>query len=384
MTQYAVCHLQKGEKSGGSTSSLTTHIERQTKNGKPFIPANADPLLTHLNRELIKFPDGVYNRTSAISQRIKDANLVRKVGKNQSTHICMILSGTHEQMMKLMAEGRLNEWVDANLKWARDTFGKDNIVSAVLHMDEKTPHLHITIVPIVAEERKRREREGKAKNKTKSGNRLAADEVMARYKLRQYQDSYGIAMKPFGLERGIVGSKAHHKTATQHMREEEVNLQTNIEKLLDECVAQQEELDTLTDKKHQLEEEKSKLEVDVAKQRKEKKATQAGFAAKVMNAFGAGDLAKANATIEEKNKEIDKLKKTIVAWQKKYKTDSASWEKEKQSLMQDRRSYIKLMDSNSQLNDKYVNERYERATLRDNIDMLLDQFNSPTLAPMPS
>lgn len=204
---------------------------------------------------------------------------------------------------------------------------------------------------------------------------------MARYKLRQYQDSYGVAMKPFGLERGIVGSKAHHKTAMQFMREEEVDLQTNIEKLLDECVAQQEELHALTDKKQQLENEKASLEVVVKKQKKEKKATQAGFTAKVMNVLGAGDLAKANATIEEKNKEIDNLNKKIVAWQNKYKTDSAAWNKEKQSLMQYRRSYIRLMNSNSELNNKYVNERYERAILRDNVDMLLDQFNSPTLAP---
>ena len=37
MTQYAVCHIQRGNSNG---SGLSTHIERQTKNGKPFIPKN--------------------------------------------------------------------------------------------------------------------------------------------------------------------------------------------------------------------------------------------------------------------------------------------------------------------------------------------------------
>lgn len=56
MIQYAVCHIQRGNSNG---SGLSTHIERQTKSGKPFIPQNADPSRTHLNRELLSFPDGV-------------------------------------------------------------------------------------------------------------------------------------------------------------------------------------------------------------------------------------------------------------------------------------------------------------------------------------
>ena len=57
-------------------------------------------------------------------------------------------------------DGRLNSWIDANLKWLKDTFGEENLVSCVLHMDEKTPHLHATVVPIVTGERIRRKREG--------------------------------------------------------------------------------------------------------------------------------------------------------------------------------------------------------------------------------
>lgn len=54
--QFAVCHLQRGDKSG---SGLSCHIERQTANGKPFIPENADPTRTYLTRELIMFPEDV-------------------------------------------------------------------------------------------------------------------------------------------------------------------------------------------------------------------------------------------------------------------------------------------------------------------------------------
>ena len=54
------------------------------------------------------------------------------------------------------AEGRLDEWCADNLKNFADTFGKENIEAAHLHRDEETPHIHVTLVPIVKGERKRR------------------------------------------------------------------------------------------------------------------------------------------------------------------------------------------------------------------------------------
>lgn len=56
----------------------------------------------------------------------------------------------------------------------------------ILHMDEKTPHIHATIVPIVtgAQESQKEEQNGKKKYCKKSTQdvRLCADDVMARHK----------------------------------------------------------------------------------------------------------------------------------------------------------------------------------------------------------
>ncbi len=67
-TQYAVCHLQRGS---GNDSGMSCHIERK----------------------------------DAIQYRIDHAGLHRKVGKNQTKAIRIILTGTHEQMMKIAKEG---------------------------------------------------------------------------------------------------------------------------------------------------------------------------------------------------------------------------------------------------------------------------------------
>ncbi len=271
-TQYAVCHLQRGS---GNDSGMSCHIERKDANGKKYIPVNADANRTQLNRELIAFPAGVKNRTDAIQFRIIHAGLHRKVGKNQCKAIRIILTGTHEQMMKIQDSGRLDKWTDANLKWLRETFGEDNLVSCVLHMDEKTPHLHATVVPIVTTERLRKKREGEKKYETKSGPRLSADDMMRRIRLHEYQNSYAVAMKPFGLQRGIVGSTAKHQLNSEYYKQQ-VN---------------------------RYEEDIAKLQADIEKAQ-EGKST-------ILSWFGKGDLAKAKKELGEKDELIAKLKDRI-------------------------------------------------------------------------
>ena len=98
-------------------------------------------------------------------------------------------------------------------------------------MDEKTPHLHATVVPIVTVERVRRKREGEKKYETKSGPRLSADDVMRRTKLHEYQNSYAAAMKPFGLLRGIIGSTAKHQANSDYYRQQVIRYDEDIAKL---------------------------------------------------------------------------------------------------------------------------------------------------------
>ena len=228
---YAVLHLEKAK---GADSAMSTHIERTVH------PKNADRMRTHLNRELVQFPEGVKNRTQAIAHRIETAGIRRKVGTNQVKAIRVLLTGSNKDMKQMEADGRLDGWCNDNLKWLWETYGEQNLVSAVLHMDEKTPHIHATIVPIVTGERrkaKQDEQNGKKKYRKKSPQdvRLCADDVMARHKLKHYQDTYAQAMSKYGLQRGIDGSLAKHISTMQYYKglvEQQDSLQENIETLL--------------------------------------------------------------------------------------------------------------------------------------------------------
>ena len=117
--------------------------------------------------------------------------------------------------------------------------GADNVVSAVLHMDEETPHIHATIVPIVQTERKKQKKEQAVKKRYRTkapAPRLCADEVMSRANLIRYQDTYAEQMAAYGLQRGIKGSEAQHISTHEYYRSliaQGEDLQANISQLLE-------------------------------------------------------------------------------------------------------------------------------------------------------
>ena len=215
---YVVLHI---EKAAGTDAAMSGHVERR------IAPANVITTLTYLNEELVEFPKGVTNRTEAIQHRLDNAGLERKIGKNQVRALRVMLSGSPEDMKRIRQAGQLDAWAKDSCGWLQKTFGKENVVSAVLHLDEKTPHIHATVVPITRGERRKAklEREknaqsGKRTYRTKKDRpRLCADDVMARDKLKAYQTTYAEAMAKYGLQRGIEGSEAKHISTQQYYRE---------------------------------------------------------------------------------------------------------------------------------------------------------------------
>lgn len=241
---YAVLHM---EKASGTDSGMSAHIERT------IAPKNADESRTYLNRELIRFPEGVNSRTEAIQHRLETAGLKRKIGNNQVRAVRILLTGSPEDMKRIQAEGKLADWCNDNLKWLQNTYGKENIVSAVLHMDETTPHIHATMIPIVTGERRKaktEQQDGKRKYRKKdtTANRLCADDVMSRVKLKEYQNTYAESMQAYGLKRGIEGSEAKHITTSQYYRDllnQSESIQENINMLLQQQEKAEKELNKI-------------------------------------------------------------------------------------------------------------------------------------------
>ncbi|VVQ12201.1 hypothetical protein PS914_05327 [Pseudomonas fluorescens] len=90
-------------------------------------------------------------------------------------------------------------YFDRAIAWLKARHGGANIVSATMHLDERTPHLVAYVVPL-----------------TKDGRLSARDFLGGAAKLRKMQtDFHHWCGKPFGLFRGIEGSKATHQKVGQ-------------------------------------------------------------------------------------------------------------------------------------------------------------------------
>lgn len=300
---YTVLHLEKAK---GNDSAMSAHIERTIH------PKNADASRSHLNKELIIYPESVKNRTSAIQYRLDNAHLKRKIGTNQVRAIRVLLSGTHEVMKTIEENKQLNNWCNDNLNWIKETFGEENLVSAVLHMDEKTPHIHATIVPIVTGERRKANDSQTYKKKNLNSNRLCADDIMARNKLKHYQNTYATVMAKYGLRRGIEGSEAKHISTAEYYRnlhlqnqqlEQEKNNKQFELKSIEKNISSKKVIESFTNaltgsKTKRLEQEneqmKSKLNtINTSNDREKKKLYES--------------VSKLENTLEKQNKVIDKV-----------------------------------------------------------------------------
>lgn len=145
-----------------------------------------------------------------------------------------------------------DEWTERSLDYARDIFGADNILQASLHLDEKTPHLHILAIPL---EQKARAKAGRPRKGRKPSKRPATltwglnarGIIGTPDKMREHQTNYAAAMADLGLRRGRPkrATATHHKSAAQYRDEAAKDRAEAAEKLAQAGDALEEASDTL-------------------------------------------------------------------------------------------------------------------------------------------
>ena len=109
---------------------------------------------------------------------------------------------------------RESQWAADVVTFAKAEWGK-NLVSLVLHQDEKTPHFQAFVVPICASGSRGKEmrpQPATMPRPTSGPGRLSARDLFSPATLAQLQTDFADAVAAHGFERGIAGSRAHHKT----------------------------------------------------------------------------------------------------------------------------------------------------------------------------
>ena len=162
-------------------------------------------------------------------------------------------------------------------------------------MDEKTPHIHAAVVPIVTGERRKAKKEqtdGKRKYRKKTNSvRLCADDLFNRQTLIAYHDNYARVMTKYGLQRGVRGSEARHTTTMQYYRDlkkKNETLETETRLLQEKKAEAQEELKQV------------KAEIRTDKLKSAATDTATALASSVGSLFGSGKM----KSLERRNEDL--------------------------------------------------------------------------------
>ena len=180
--QFAILRFAKHK--GPEISNIEAHNER-TKEEYASNP-DIDKSRSHLNFHLLE-PDRKYRAEA--ERQIKDAGCRTR---SDSVRLVEALVTATPEFFKGKKKAEIKAYFQEALDFIREHQDQKTIISAVVHMDEKTPHMHLSFVPLTAD------------------GRLCAKEIVGnKKKLTQWQDRFWEHMvkKYPDLERGESASE---------------------------------------------------------------------------------------------------------------------------------------------------------------------------------
>lgn len=203
--QYAIMRFSKQK---GGAGALEAHHER-TKEKYASNP-DIDQARKDLNFHIIK-PIQSYKQET--DERIKLAQC--KIRKDSVRFVDTLITASPE-FFKDKKQDEVRNFFQIATDFLTQKIGKDNIFTAIVHMDEHTPHLHLCFTPIT------------------SDGRLSAKEIIGnRTQLTKWQDDFFNHMveKFPDLERGESASKTGRQHIPTRVFKQAVNLTKQAEKI---------------------------------------------------------------------------------------------------------------------------------------------------------
>ena len=188
-----------------------------------------------------------------INQRVKELGCRTK---KDTVLMCSMLVSASPDFFKGMPLELVKEYFAMCYRFFAERYGEENIISAVVHLDETTPHMHLNLIPVL-------------------DGRLCCKHLFERVPLQKLQtDIYEQVGRHWGLERGKAGSKTKHLDVMDYkikmaeekaaeittaysetsskltkLKAEKRNTQTEVESLITQRETLSQEIDELTEVK---------------------------------------------------------------------------------------------------------------------------------------
>jgi len=188
---FAVCRMEKMKSYDLKGMQFHNQRERESKTNPDI-----DKERSHLNYDLVNQEKIDYNK------RVKEIIESQKTGTRKTRKDAVLVNElmitSDRSFFDRLDPADEKRFFEESYKLFADRYGKQNIAYATVHMDERTPHMHLGVVPM---------RDGKLQGKN----------VFNRQELQWIQDEFPKYMqkKGFDLQRGEKGSDREHLTTQE-------------------------------------------------------------------------------------------------------------------------------------------------------------------------
>ena len=187
---YLVCHMEKYHKQD------VAPIEKENERDENYEAANPqiDSERTRNNYRFTPYFGKTY--TEFINGRIKELGLSPR---KDAVVMNSFVLGSDKTFFDGLAKIEQYNFFSDCYKFFAERYSEENIIAAVVHNDESTPHMHLNLMPV-----------------TKDG-RLCSKQLFDKPQLQQLQtDFYEAVGKRWGLQRGKEGSQKKHLSTAEY------------------------------------------------------------------------------------------------------------------------------------------------------------------------
>ena len=182
---YGIIRVAKFNSSAVRGIQIHDEREKDKSHSNPDI----DFSKTEENYSLKERPNKTYNQV--IKERIDNLDLKKAVRKD-AVVMCSFVVTSDKDFFNNISLEQEKAYFQKAYNFVKEKYGEQNIISAEVHKDETTPHLHINFIPVTQD------------------NSLSAKSLFDKKSLKQLQDDfYSQVSREFGLDRG--GVEEHQK-----------------------------------------------------------------------------------------------------------------------------------------------------------------------------
>ncbi|MEG8980471.1 MobV family relaxase [Priestia megaterium] len=224
MAKYGIIRMQKFHKD--AILGIQKHNQREGDNSKNKDIDSTKTMLNYdfVNEDKIKYHEEIKKMTAT---RVK-----RKI-RNDAVLVAEFFVSASPEYMHAMSPDEQRKYFEASLDHIVGKYGQQNILYAVVHNDEATPHMHVGFVPITED------------------RRLAAKEYFhGKTKIRRIQDDFHNYMNKRGydIERGEP-SELQHKSVHEFKKQEREKELKHLQQLVAHKEKELQQMDNLVELK---------------------------------------------------------------------------------------------------------------------------------------